>query len=901
MHTQVLATKLFAPPPRPELVPRPRLVERLNEASKVKLTLVSAPAGFGKTTLVSSWSAASTLPIAWLSLDEDDRDPLRFLQHVVWALKGIAAEVGDETTALVDSPRNLPVDQLVTRVVNDLTLIEKDVVLVLDDYHAAATSAVDELLEFLLERSPAQVHVVMTTRADPDLPLARLRARGQMTELRAEDLRFAVEEVAAFLSEVMGLSLSPEEITTLDQRTEGWIAALQLAALSMRGREDLGGFVRSFAGDHRFVFDFLVQEVVRRQPLEVRNFLLQTSVLRTLTAPLCDQVTGRDDSDAMLTRLERSNLFLTPLDDERRWYRYHALFADVLAAELGRQNAASVAVLHERASKWHEEYGSPGEAIRHALAAGDASRAAIMVERAWFRMDRDFQTRAWTKWASWLPGAEIRARPVLAVGVAWARLGNGDLSGSDEMLDIAERRMTELQSEDASESRSTYVADERAYRALPARIAAARAYSAQALGDGVRSEELARSAIELAPQDDPGSRGVPAGLLGLAHWARGELPSALESLRAAMESFRALGDSSAALSFAFPIADVLAAQGELRRAIESYRGLLKYAEDLGRPVPAGVAELHVGLAELLLERGERSEASEHLQAADSLGQGAVLPGDESRMAANRARVMLALGDLGQAMELLDEAARLYVPVPVPDVRPLGAVRARVWLALGRLAEAKAWAGDQWPDLQAQPSYVDEYALLTVARVLIADYRDSGSVERLDTALDLLRTISASAQAAGRGATVLEALVLRALALQAQGDEASALETISLALEMAEPEGYQGVFTDEGRALTRLLRAASRSGSSTRFARRLVKAMRNIDEAPLNPSREVEPLGERELDVLRMLRSELTGPQIARELGMSVHTLRTHTKNIYSKLGVHGRQAAVRRAEDLSIL
>jgi LuxR family transcriptional regulator, maltose regulon positive regulatory protein len=382
MSAPILNTKLYAPQAQPNVVPRSRLTERLDESRRRKLTLVSAPAGFGKTTLLGEWLSTLPRPAAWLSLDEGDSDPARFLAHLVAALRTIAKNVGEGVLDVLRSPRPPPTETMLTALLNEASAVEEEIILVLDDYHVIDSTAADGTLAFLLEHLPPNMHLVIAIREDPRLPIPRLRARNQLTEVRAADLRFTPDEASAFLNEVMRLDLSAEDVAALEERTEGWIAGLQLAALSMRGREDVPGFIRAFAGDNRFVLDYLVEEVLQRQPERVRSFLLQTSILDRLCGPLCDAVTEQEGGRGMLEALERGNLFIVGLDDKRHWYRYHHLFAEVLSAHLMQELRDQVPTLHRRASEWHEHNGSAADAIRHALAAEDFERAANLVELA---------------------------------------------------------------------------------------------------------------------------------------------------------------------------------------------------------------------------------------------------------------------------------------------------------------------------------------------------------------------------------------------------------------------------------------------------------------------------------------------------------------------------------------
>src|SRR6266705_4062355 len=479
MPTPILATKLYIPRLRPHVVIRPRLIERLNEGLHRKLTLISAPAGFGKTTLASAWVASCDRQVAWLSLDEGDSDPTRFQTYLVAALRTIAANIGEGVLGVLQSPQPThqpPTASILTALLNEITTIPDNFVLVLDDYHVIDAKPIDHALTYLVEHLPPQMHLAIATREDPQLPLARLRARGQLTELRATDLRFTDSEAAAFLNQVMGLSLSAADIAVLEDHTEGWIAGLQLAALSMQGHQDVPGFIRVFAGDHRYIVDYLVEEVLERQPAPVRSFLLQTAILDRLHGPLCDAVTGQEDGNARLEALERGNFFVVPLDDRRHWYRYHHLFAEVLAAHLRAEQPDLVSTLHRRASEWYEHNGSTADAIRHALSACDFERAADLVELAIPAMRQSRQEARVLGWLKALPDELLQVRPVLSVGYAWALLLNGELEGVEARLQNAERWL-----DTTADRGEMVVVDDEEFRRLPGAIAIFRAAIAQAL------------------------------------------------------------------------------------------------------------------------------------------------------------------------------------------------------------------------------------------------------------------------------------------------------------------------------------------------------------------------------------------------------------------------------------
>ncbi|HEX5915917.1 MAG TPA: tetratricopeptide repeat protein, partial [Rubrobacter sp.] len=799
MSTPILTTKLYVPPPRPHAVLRPRLTGRLNEGLPRKLTLISAPAGFGKTTLLGEWVAGCERLAAWLSLDEADSDPTRFLAYLVAALQTIAPNIAEGVLGMLQSPQPPPTEAVLTTLLNETAIIEDDLALVLDDYHVIDARAVDDALAFVLEHLPQRMHLIISTREDPHLPLARLRARGQLGELRAADLRFTPSEAAEFLEGVMGLDLSAEDIAALEDRTEGWIAGLQLAALSMRGREDVAGFIRAFAGDNRYVVDYLVEEVLQRQPERVRSFLLQTSILERLSGPLCDAVTGQEGSNALLEALERENLFVVPLDDRRHWFRYHHLFADVLRARLMEEQPDRAPTLHRRASEWYERNGSPTDAIRHALAAEDFERAAGLVELAALEMLGSSQETLY-RWLMALPDEVVRARPVLSVYYAFALLGRGGFEAFDAHLRDAERWLdTSAETSERREAPSVemVVVDEVAFRSLPGTIAVARAYHAGALGDVFCAADHARRALDLLPDDDHLWRGAAASLLGIAYWTSGDLEAAYRSFADGVSHQQMTGHVRFQIAGTYILADIRIAQGRLNEAVRTYEQSLQVATEQGEPV-WGTANLYVGLSELHRERGDLEAAKQHLLRSKELGEHVVgLPETRYRWYVAMARIKEAQGDLDGALDLLDEAERQYVESPDPDVRPVAALKTRVWVAQGRLTEALGWTRERGLSAHDDLSYLREFEHITLARVLIARYKSDREERYIHEAMGLLERLLIAAEEGGRMGSVMEMLVLQALAHEAQGDIPSALVPLDSALRLADPEGYVRVFVDEG--------------------------------------------------------------------------------------------------------
>ena len=911
MTTPLLDTKLYVPRSRRGLVPRPRLSERLDRGAVSKLVLVSAPAGFGKTTLLAEWLTAATADgwsSAWLSLDQRDNDPALFWTYLVAALRKAEPGVGGGVLSLLQSPQP-PSEAILATLLNDLSGISNDVVLVLDDYHVIDAGDVQDGMTFLLEHLPAQVHLVIASRADPALPLARLRGRGELVEIRAVDLRFTPDEAAAYLNGVMGLALTSRDVAALEGRTEGWIAALQLAALSMQGRDDIAGFIAGFAGDDRYIVDYLAEEVLQRQPEHVRSFLLQTSILDRLSGSLCDAVTGQDGGKAKLVALERGNLFLVPLDDRRRWYRYHHLFADVLQAHLLDEQPDDVPDLHRRASAWYEENGEPSEAINHALATEDFARAADLLERAIPAMRRTRQQRAVRGWIEALPDELVCARPVLSVGHAGALLVDGEIEGVEDRLRDAEQRLNTATGQGIPDGHMSWagmdVVEAEEFRRLPGVIEVYRAALAQARGEVLDTVRHARRALELSPHEEHLVRASAAGFLGLASWASGDLADAHREYAECMAGLQLVGYDSDALGCAIALADIRVAQGRLGEAVRTYQQALQRAPEQGGSVLPGTADMYVGMSQIHRERDDLPAATADLLRSQELGEHTGLPQNRYRWRVAMARIREAERDLDGALDLLNEAERLYVGDFFPNVRPVPAMRARVWVAQGRLGEAHSWVRERGLSTTDDLSYLREFEHITLSRVLLARHKEHSEGSMHD-ATRLLERLLVAAEEGGRTGSVIEILVQQALAHQTEGDLPAALAPLKRAVTLSEPEGYVRVFVDEGPPMAALLRAAAREahgeqkGIAPSYVRRLLAAVTKTEgNAPANQGL-IEPLSERELVVLRLLGTDLDGPDIARELIVSLSTVRTHTQKIYAKLGVNNRRAAVRRSEELNL-
>jgi len=903
---QLLSTKLFIPSTRPEFVPRPRLIEQVNAGLHRKLTLISAPAGFGKTTLVSDWVTNCKRPVAWLSLDKGDSETRRFLGYLVAALQTVSTDFGAGVLEMLQSSQPSPTESTLTALLNEITTVSENFVLVLDDYHVIDAKPVDHAITFLLENLPPQMHLIITTREDPDLPLARFRAQGELTELRVADLRFTLSEAAKFLNRVTGLELSEKDIAALEARTEGWITGLQLAALALQGislqeRADTSQFVQSFTGSNRFVLDYLVEEVLKHQPEDLRHFLLQTCILERLNASLCEAVTGQANSRNTLETLERGNLFVVPLDNQRQWYRYHHLFAEVLQTHLLEQQPDLVAELHWRASNWYEQNDLTAEAIQHALAAEDWERAAGLIELAHPVMDINYQSAAWLAWARALPEELVRARPVLCVDIAWALLDAGELEACEEYLQVAERWLDAAKNKQKDDMHGIIV-DEVQFRSLPASIATAKAYRSLAFGDVPGAVKFAQRALALTHENDSIQHLQAVSLLGVAQYSSGDLEAAESSLTDLQAHLHKSGDILTLIGITYLLADIRVALGRLHEAEYSYQQVLPLATSQKKPPPVGTSDLYRGLSELSCERGNPEEAAEYLQTAQRLGEQTALTDWQHRLYVAQARLREAQGDRDSALILLDEAERVHTRSPLPDVRPVPALKARIWIRQDRLNEALAWKRSQGFSTDDNLSYLQEFEHITLARLLVAQYSHNRVDETIREALTLLSRLLEAAEAGNRLGSVIEILVAQALAYQVQGNLSQASEILARALTLAEPQGYIRIFVDEGEPMMALLREVAKSGIVPQYIRELQASFENYKgNIPPVAQSLIEPLSDRELEVLQMLRSELSGPEIAHHLMISLNTLRTHTKNIYNKFGVNNRRSAVRRAEELDLL
>jgi LuxR family maltose regulon positive regulatory protein len=867
-----------------------------------RLALISAPAGFGKTTLVSEWISSCERPVAWLSIDEGDSDPIRFLTYLISALQTINAGIGAEVLRALQTSQPPPIESILTTLLNEISTIPEEFSLVLDDYHLIDSRSIDNALTFLLEHLPPQMHVVITTREDPNLPLARFRVRDQLTEVRVTDLRFTSSEAAEFLNQVMGLDLSAEDVTALETRTEGWIAGLQLAVLSMQGNQDVHGFIQAFAGDHQYIVDYLVEEVLHRQPESIRSFLLQTAILDRLNGPLCDAVTGEPGGKERLETLRRGNFFLIPLDDKRHWYRYHHLFADVLQMHLKTEQPDQVPVLHRRASEWCEQNHSVIEAIHHALAGMDFERTARLAETTWQAMYESFQSDTWLSWVKQLPEKLIRSRPVLCTQIAWGLMNAHEVDASESRLRDAERCLE-------GPSDGMVIVDKEQFRSLRARIAFARAYNAQTQRDFLTAIKYVELVFEFISEEDQFLRAQTTAILGATYLINGDLDAACQSMSNWIDNSLKVGNYFAAFAYAMAEkADILTAQGHLREALKTYQQSLQLATEHDSRVLRVMVHPYLGMSMLYHEMGDDKAAEQHLQKSLELASLHKSVDWSYRRCIAQARLKESMGELDAALELLEEAKFFYIKTLMPHTRPVDAIKAKIYLKQGRLFKAEEWVNKQGLSVDDELIYLREFEHIVLARVLLAKYQKDRDEHVILKALDLLERFLKAAEDGKRLGSVLQILITQVLAYQVKGDTSKAYAALERTLTLAQPEGYFRIFVDEGEPLRSLLlgfRGAIEKqsrGNNHELSNYVDKLLSGFARPMhIQQSSLIEPLSQRELDILRLFKTELSGPEIAQELVIAISTVRSHTKSIYSKLGVNNRRAAIKRATELNLI
>jgi len=894
----LLRTKLHSPSGRPHLVARPRLIARLNEGLTRPLTLLSAPPGFGKTTLLSEWVAQDKLQVAWLVLDADDNDPVRFWSYVIAALQQIDSAIGSLSLGLLQSPAAAATESMLKALVNEIDSFPDDqaadsipneieghragFILVLDDYHVIETPAIHQHLSFLLDHLSSHMHLVISTRADPPLPLARLRARDQLIELHESDLRFTRAEAVRFLNETMSLSLTPEQIAALETRTEGWIAGLQLAALSLRGREDLSGFVWAFTGSHRFVFDYLMDEVFARQTESTQSFLMQTSILERLNASLCNALTGRADSQVILEELERNNLFLMALDDERHWFRYHHLFADVLRHRLTEKSPTALTEYHLVASEWFNNEGLVTEAVNHALAAQDWERVARLIGDASEALRQRGEIATLTHWIQSLPNSVHHVHPALCLTYARALIDVGQLSNAEVYI---------LEAEHWLESHAQ--ANDPRVESIHGRTLALRAQVASMHSEFSSAIELSHRARDLLVHDDAAWRSLVTLNLAEASRFTSDWAKANEAYREAATLSETAGDYVNALYALGSRGEVLAAEGKLRQAAQQFEEVLRLARTWGLPNAAVTGYALIGLGRARCEWNELDAALHDVQTGLARGQQADMTPVLLRGYLALARIQKAQGDREAALAALADADTVAEKMGLAPVNVwISAQRAEVWLEGGDTDAAFDWASHFEGDMQ---DMLFPNVPIAMAKVWLSQRQPDKALALLDHALQ-------SAQAVGRLGNAIHILAVQAIVYHAQGQSEQAFARLERAMEMAEPEGYMRVFVDEGAPMARLLRRILTRSSASEYVRRLLEALgESVTIEMPAVSNLINPLSQRELEVLRLIVDGATNKEIADELVLTVNTVKRHISNIFGKLHVSNRAQAIAQARELKLL
>lgn len=866
MLMPVLQTRIKVPPVRPRRVARPGLVIRMNQGLQNKLLLIAAPAGYGKTTLVVDWLAQlpPDFACAWLSLDEGDNDGRRFLNYLIAALEQVQTGFGAAVRALLQAPQPPPDEAVMTVLINELAALPRPHILVLDDYHFIHALQIHKQVAFLLDHQPANFHLVLATREDPLLPVARLRAQGQVIEIHQDDLRFTLAEVAEFLQNLMGLPLSAGEIATLGRRTEGWIAGLQMAALSMEGRDDLAGFVQSFTGSSRFILDYLIEEVFRRQTPETQDFLLQSSILARLSGPLCAAVTNQANSQALLEKLEQANLFVIPLDQSRTWYRYHQLFADLLQHYLHASHPGLAVELHRRASHWFKEAGMIDEAIQHALLAQAWDEAARLIGQIGESLLNRGELTTLIGWVQQLPQTLLLAIPSLGLGYAWALMISGRYREAETLLAHYEKTGT-------------------ADPLLMGRLYNAQAFAARAAGDNRGLIEKSEQALALLPDSEAPTRCLLALNLGLAYWHEGRLREVGPALDEAETLAVKVGNDYARLTSQIFRARTLASQGSLHRAEVIYHSLAQQA-----PGVAILSLVHYDLACIYQEWGEDDKAWAHLEQGLGICERGANAEFQNAGRLQKTLFWLAQGDIQAALAEIEKAHALAAGFSQVTQARSFAAHALVALAQGDLAGARTWLEKMPAD--GDPHSLYRFAGLTRARLLLAEAKVA------DARQDLAR-LDEQASAAGWGYARVAILTLRALAA---GTQSAALAFLQEALLMAQPEGFIRTFVEAGPGLVPLLREAARLGHAPAYVGQILLACKPAatQSAGLPPA---ESLSDRELEVLRLVTAGLSNREIARQLVVSPGTVKTHIHHICGKLGVRNRTEAAMRAKVMDLV
>jgi LuxR family maltose regulon positive regulatory protein len=890
-HLTPLRTKLCVPPPRSSWIKRSRLVKRMDEGFGRKLTLISAPAGFGKTTLLVDWVHTQKIPVAWFSIDKGDNDPLHFLTYVILGLQSLEAGTGKAALTMLQSPQPPPIEAILINLLNDVSRISTDLALVLDDYHLVDARPIHDLIAFLLENLPEQMHLIIATRSDPPLPLARVRSQNLLIELRAADLSFSADETASLFNQSLNLQLSRRDIQLLETRTEGWAAGLQLAALSLQGRKEPTDFIKGFKGDNRYIADYLTEEVLSRQPEHLRNFLLQTSILGRLCGPLCDAVIDQENSRQVLNNLEKANLFVIPLDDERCWYRYHQLFADLLAQRLRTQQGDRVPELHRRASQWFAKNGFKNEAVDHAFFAQDYDRAVQLIEEiAEIDWDRARESRL-LRWFKKLPDEKIDANPKLCIFYARELFKSGYLDDAEKRLHAAEQMLESISSGNLNK------------KGLLGRIAVIRAYISFRTGDPSGTITFSSQALKLLPQEDLNWRSVAATTLGLGY-GMDDMVKSQEAFSEAMKICKAAGNLYYHIFAGSLLASGMFRCGRLEAAKDMSRQLLNLAIENGIEQTGIGGSLYLNLGSILCEWNDLDEGIRLLNKGIEMSELGRDPVMLASCQLGLLRAFMYRMDLAGAVKLMENinerAGNFELPPWITNT--ISALKVFFWLGSGNLDAALQWAQKRGLRIDDKLDALHEVEYIALAHVLMAQ-------NKLDEADRLLGRLIENATAGDRVYMIIEMRLWRVLIFTLKADSASALAELKLTLALAEPGGFIMMFVSKGKPVADLLEEivavkkrdhdATQAGFSLSYAKKILSAYKAATPPKIEGL--LDPISERELEVLHLIAAGLSNKEIAEKLFISLNTVKTHTKNINSKLDVNSRIKAVARAKELGLL
>jgi LuxR family maltose regulon positive regulatory protein len=869
------------------------LVKQLNAGQDDRLILISAPAGFGKTTLLVEWIQSSEQSFAWLSLDEGDNNLKRFFTYLIAALQQIDNSIGDNILPLLEATGEPPIEPLITTLINNLLSIGNEFYLVLDDYHLITNEEIHNAVSFMLEHLPPNVHLVISGRVDPPIAISRLRARGQMIEVRPNDLRFIEPEGTTFLNDLSGLDLSTEDISALLTRTEGWITGLQLAALSMQGRQDKGEFVATFSGSHHYIIDYLVDEVVTRQSDEVRSFLYRTSILNRFCAPLSDTVLGISDSNRRIHYIDEANLFLVPLDDERKWYRYHHLFAEFLYQRLLEVEPDNVPQLHHQASIWFERNGFLVEAIDHALEGQEFTRAAELVESVGPEMMMRSEFDQLASWLDAIPHEQVNSWPWLCIIRAWMCQRWAQFDEGEKYLQCAEQALELDTTPEPMDGADV----------IRGQIGALRSLFSLSKGQIPPAVEYANQALDYLPEDYF-NRPVAADALGIAMKVSGDYDGAIKLFIEARQDSLAVGNRILAQAITMELGITYFNQGKLHQAAEAFREAISYTYQDTQILIPYASGASVYLAAILYEWNDLDQAKAHVEEGIEIGFSAKMVDAVTIGYGIRTRVYLAQGELEAALTTCKQTEKMINEVPDLEHETITMAldsRIRLLIAAGKLSEASRVIQERGLGVNDEIINYFPFGHLVLSRLLIHLGRENPEGNYLSDAAYLLSRLKDVIFSTGYRGAMVELLALEALVFKAQDSSSKAMASLEEAFSLAEPEGYIRIFADEGEPMRDLLRVAYSQDIAKGYAGRLLAAFQPLQVSPKPVSQFlVDPLTERELEVLKLLRTELTGPEIAQEISVSLNTLRTHTKNIYSKLNVTNRRAAVLEAEELDL-